>query len=191
MTADTKSLEQSGLNAFLFAEVGTEPNGMVLSVLSVLARLDLDPWQEAGRLAGLPRTKSVDALARMIKATPANERSPSEVVSIATRLVDLLPAHAGLRKAGRTVSAAAVNWTPTAPRGGQGGRLAKGVALTERQWFGLVILLSVALAAIIVFSTLRGTDSSTTPVAAARSPLKVAQDAAVPRDTELRRKDMP
>ena len=27
---------------------------MLLSVLSALARLDIDPWQEAAQLAGLP-----------------------------------------------------------------------------------------------------------------------------------------
>jgi hypothetical protein len=41
----------SDFDAFLFAPVGEERNGMLLSVLSALARLDVDPWQEAARLA--------------------------------------------------------------------------------------------------------------------------------------------
>jgi hypothetical protein len=34
---------------FLFAPIGEDSNGMVLSVLSALARLDIDPWQEAAK----------------------------------------------------------------------------------------------------------------------------------------------
>jgi hypothetical protein len=36
--------------------VGVEANGMTLSVLSTLARRGMDPWQEAERLAKLPRS---------------------------------------------------------------------------------------------------------------------------------------
>ena len=38
---------------FLFAPIGAEPNGMPLSVLSALARIGADPWQEAARLTAL------------------------------------------------------------------------------------------------------------------------------------------
>jgi len=40
---------------FLFAPIGEDRNDMPLSVLSALARLDIDPWQEADKLARLPR----------------------------------------------------------------------------------------------------------------------------------------
>ena len=36
-TSDAFALKNSGLNAFLFAEVGTELNGSPLTILSVLA----------------------------------------------------------------------------------------------------------------------------------------------------------
>jgi hypothetical protein len=39
---------------FLFAPIGEDRNDTPLSVLSVLARLDIDPWQEADKLARLP-----------------------------------------------------------------------------------------------------------------------------------------
>ena len=39
-------------NDFLFATVCEEANGMQLSVLSALARLNLDPWEEAARFGG-------------------------------------------------------------------------------------------------------------------------------------------
>jgi hypothetical protein len=44
----------SEFDNFLFASIGESRNGMLLSVLSALARLDLDPWQEAAELARLP-----------------------------------------------------------------------------------------------------------------------------------------
>jgi hypothetical protein len=37
----------SEFDDFLFAPIGEDRNGMLLSVLSALARLDIDPWQEA------------------------------------------------------------------------------------------------------------------------------------------------
>jgi len=49
------SLLHSDLNDFLFAAVGQEQNGMPLNVVSGLTRLGLDPWEEAGRLAALPK----------------------------------------------------------------------------------------------------------------------------------------
>ena len=38
---------KSEFDSFLCAPIGEERNGMLLSVLSALARLDVDPWQEA------------------------------------------------------------------------------------------------------------------------------------------------
>jgi hypothetical protein len=39
-------------NDFLFAPIGEQANGMQLSVLSALARMNVDPWEEAARLVG-------------------------------------------------------------------------------------------------------------------------------------------
>jgi hypothetical protein len=89
--AETFALLRSDLNGFLFAEVGIERSGLRLSVLSVLARLDLDPWQEAGRLAGLPRKAAIDGLAQSISVMPASAWGRAEAAAIATRLVALLP----------------------------------------------------------------------------------------------------
>ncbi len=89
--ADVFALETSDLNGFLFADIGVEGNGMSLSVISLLARLGLDPWIEAGRMARLPRTAAADALARLIAAMPASLWPMSDAAPIATRLVALLP----------------------------------------------------------------------------------------------------
>lgn len=89
---DVHALQRSDLNEFLFAEIGIEASGTTLSVLSTLARRGVDPWQEAGRLAALPRTAAADGLARTIAAMPASPWPLSDATTIATRLVALLPA---------------------------------------------------------------------------------------------------
>jgi hypothetical protein len=92
---DVFALRHSDLNGFLFAEVGVETNGMTLSVLSALARLGKEPWQEAERLARLPRPAAVDGLARTIVAVPASPWPLPDATAIAARLVALLPQAGG------------------------------------------------------------------------------------------------
>jgi hypothetical protein len=53
---DHVALQNSDLNPFLYADVGTELNGSTLTMLSVLARLGKDPWVEAARCAALLQT---------------------------------------------------------------------------------------------------------------------------------------
>lgn len=91
---DAFALRRSGLNEFLFAAVGTETNGMTLSVVSVLARMGHDPWLEAGRLASLPKSAAIESLARSIAGMPASLWSQQAAMAIATGLVVLLPAQA-------------------------------------------------------------------------------------------------
>lgn len=94
--ADAFSLQNSELNRFLFADVGIERNGSSLTVLSLLARLNRDPWREAGRLAKLPEAEASDSLARIIATMPASMWRLPEAAVIATRLVDLLPRHTAI-----------------------------------------------------------------------------------------------
>ena len=49
----------SRYNQFLYAPICEEANGMQLSVLSALARMDVDPWEEATRLAAMPKAIAV------------------------------------------------------------------------------------------------------------------------------------
>lgn len=88
---DVFRLGKSNLNAFLFADVGAESNGMPLSVVSMLGRLGGDPWATASRLAGQPRDAAVLELAEIITGTARAERSSAEIMVIATRLASLLP----------------------------------------------------------------------------------------------------
>lgn len=85
------ALDHSDLNEFLFADVGTELNGMTLSVLSLLARIGGDPWKEAGRLASMPQTAAAATLAQIIASMPMTIWSLSDATAIAARLVRLLP----------------------------------------------------------------------------------------------------
>ena len=72
---------------------------MLLSVVSVLARSDLDPWAEAARLAGLPEKYATARLAALIAALPGRSSVPAGCMAIAGRLVTLLPRRAGLSNA--------------------------------------------------------------------------------------------
>jgi hypothetical protein len=89
--SDMFALEHSDLNEFLFAIVGTELNGMALTVLSLFARIDGDPWREAGRLASMPQTAASATLAQIIASMPMTVWSLSDATAIAARLVLLLP----------------------------------------------------------------------------------------------------
>jgi hypothetical protein len=85
------ALRNSGLNEFLFSDVGTELNGSELTMLSILARLGLDPWAEAARLAKLPKAEALDSLTRSIGAMALGQQAMAKLVTAASRLILLLP----------------------------------------------------------------------------------------------------
>jgi hypothetical protein len=85
------SLLHSDLNDFLFASVGDEQNGMPLNVVSALTRLGVDPWEEAARLAALPKVLAAELLAPMLARLSISRPQRSDNVAIAQRLVELLP----------------------------------------------------------------------------------------------------
>jgi hypothetical protein len=76
---------------FLFATVWKEENGMLLSVQSALARLDVDPWQEAACLSHLKPEIAAGELARLIASLPEFGLVDRDSTSIAHRLIGLLP----------------------------------------------------------------------------------------------------
>lgn len=84
----------SEFDNFLFAPIGEDRNDMPLSVLSALARLDIDPWQEAAELARLPRATATQRLASSIAALPDGQPENLEHGTIAARLIALLPRQA-------------------------------------------------------------------------------------------------
>jgi hypothetical protein len=100
-STDAFALSHLGLNDFLFAPVGTEANGMTLSLISVFARRGDDPWREAGRLAGLPKLAAIESLAGTIVGMPTGKWKLPDAMAIATRLIALLPAQSW--KSGHTL----------------------------------------------------------------------------------------
>lgn len=80
---------------FLFEPIGRYQNGMPLSVASTLARMDLDAWQEAARLAALPVAKAVEKLTALFDASADQSLMEPNRVTLVTRLIALLPPSAG------------------------------------------------------------------------------------------------
>jgi hypothetical protein len=78
-------------DTFLFASIGEDGNGMQLSVLSGLARSNLDPWQEAAKLAELPGKTAVERLTSLIETLPGKAWARPDARAVATRLIALLP----------------------------------------------------------------------------------------------------
>ena len=64
---------------------------MLLSVLSALARLDLDPWREAAELARMPQQIARQRLTSLIEALPNQPPTRPKPEAVSTRLIALLP----------------------------------------------------------------------------------------------------
>lgn len=94
----------SEFDDFLFAPICTEQNGMQISVLSALARLDVDPWQKAAELAGLPGEAAIrwmtSLIASLLDAAPAHPDPGPD----AARLIALLPRRASNSLAPSTIT---------------------------------------------------------------------------------------
>jgi len=85
------SLRTSAFNDFLYAPIGEEDNGMVLTTLSALARLGVDPWDEAARLSEQPKETATKRLTLIISGLPHGQWAASSAGDIAARLSALLP----------------------------------------------------------------------------------------------------
>jgi hypothetical protein len=113
---DALTLRNSGFDAFLFSEVGAQQNGLELTVLSVLARLDKDPWVQAAEWARMPHRATIASLTHSIAQMPLCQSDLNDAPQTSERLVLLLPQQPG---SGRKKSAAFFNfktpeWLPLA-----------------------------------------------------------------------------
>jgi hypothetical protein len=95
---------------FLYSQVWIEPSGMALSVVSALARLNLDPGREAFRLATIPRTAAALTLATAIARLP-DPPAAIDISDTAARLIKLLP---DLAAVAPPAGADATTWRPPA-----------------------------------------------------------------------------
>jgi hypothetical protein len=89
--ATSVSFFRPEFDEFLFAPIGVERNEMALSVLSALARLGVDPWEEAAELSELPKNTAVQRLASLIARLPVGRWAQADSRAIADRLIELLP----------------------------------------------------------------------------------------------------
>lgn len=80
----------SEFDDFLTASIGEERNGR-LSVISMLGRLNIDPWREAVQLASSPRPAATRRLASLIESLPGHVMSAADATAIAAKLVARLP----------------------------------------------------------------------------------------------------
>jgi hypothetical protein len=87
----------SEFDDFLYAPIGEDSNETPLSVLSALARLDVDPWEEAAQLAQLPEDTAARKLVSLIAALPKGSSACPDPATIAPRLIALLPCRPGSR----------------------------------------------------------------------------------------------
>jgi hypothetical protein len=79
---------------FLFARINDASEATPLSVLSMLARLDIDPWEEAAKLARLPHPAAAKRLVDFIVATPGVSSAYLSDSALSDRLIKLLPSPA-------------------------------------------------------------------------------------------------
>jgi hypothetical protein len=81
----------SDFDDFLYAPIREDRSGLPLSVVSALARLDVDPWEEAARLAAMSGEAATQRLSQLIASLPAQPPTEPDCRSIAARLIALLP----------------------------------------------------------------------------------------------------
>jgi len=75
---------------FLYAVVREEAGGPALTVLSLLARQNVDPWETARRLARLPQHAAVAQLRPLIAAQGKDQLTPHDD-TVALALLKRLP----------------------------------------------------------------------------------------------------
>lgn len=77
---------------FLRSPLWREQTGATLSVLSALARLNIDPWKEAASLALLPKDDASARLNSLIADLPEAQTVGTERYALCERSVSMLPA---------------------------------------------------------------------------------------------------
>jgi hypothetical protein len=93
-SAATKSPPGSEFDNFLFATLGDDQNGLPLSVVSLLARLNLDPWHEAQALAALSTEAAAKRLALSLDSLMGQTLRQENSEAAVLRLLALLPPRA-------------------------------------------------------------------------------------------------
>ncbi|HEY1899469.1 MAG TPA: hypothetical protein VGG49_06740 [Steroidobacteraceae bacterium] len=96
ISATTSSSVGSEFDKFLFTPIGEDRNGLPLTVVSLLARMNLDPWQEAGTLAALPAEAAASRLASSLDTLTDPSLRQANPETAVLRLLALLPRQAAV-----------------------------------------------------------------------------------------------
>jgi hypothetical protein len=102
-------------DSFLYASVGDDSNGMPLTVLSALARMDVDPWEEAANLMQLPQGVAVEHLGSLLGGLRNLSVANLDPSHIAVPLVALLPRRVERARPPPSIRALAQATPPKAP----------------------------------------------------------------------------
>ena len=145
---------------------------MPLSVVSLLARCDVDPWLEAASLAAMPADAAARRLDSLIRALPDQPLTLPDSRTIATRLIALLP-----------------RWTdpntrPPETQARATAADAEAVALRRRSIVTAMILVLSVLFLIGVQLAKLSDESSTPPVAADAPPAPITPAQTHPSPSE-------
>lgn len=92
---------------FLYASVGEDRNGSVVTVLSTLARLGLDPWNETEELVTLGRVAArsrLDTLLARFRDVPALASDHGTVAQDLSQLLPETQTPVGLKRTASTVA---------------------------------------------------------------------------------------
>ena len=79
------AIPSSRYDDFLFAIICEEPNGTQLTVFSALTRVDIDPWEEAARLAAMTEPIAKSRLIALLNQ--ASEKGSTQIPAIAAQLI--------------------------------------------------------------------------------------------------------
>lgn len=106
MTTDVTHLNQDPrYKSFLYAPIGQDRSGASVTVLSMLARLGVDPWGEASELAALPRRAAGQRLETLINRFHGVPDQAADRTGLIAGLLTLLPRHTASAKASPSLSA--------------------------------------------------------------------------------------
>jgi hypothetical protein len=83
MRATAITVPITGFEEFLYSQISEDDTVKSMSVLSIIASYDIDPWMEAARLSRLPADAAIKELGCLLGALPRSRT--------ASRLVALLP----------------------------------------------------------------------------------------------------
>jgi len=101
----------SEFDAFLSSPLWIDQNESPLSVMSALARLDIDPWAEAASLAALSKAAAVTRLSALLGPLPGAPVDKPDREGLCQRVLGLLPAGSPVPRLPAFVVA-----TPSKPR---------------------------------------------------------------------------